>query len=164
MEDRKTRLEIIKEHVDREYHKIQDPFEKRCAFIHSYGVSLCCTMIAAKRGIDIELASIAGLLHDFYLYCLANDPNRVFDDHGRLGAIFVREFLNGLQLMTDEETTMICSAITNHSDKLKVDGDFDEVLKDADMIQKCLYDIEITPHVTYAERYPKLLRELGLQV
>lgn len=162
MEEKRTRLEIMKEYVDIEYHKIGDPIEKRCAFIHSYGVSFCCTMIAAKRGANIELAAMAGLLHDFYLYCNANNPNRTFTDHGRLGSIFTREALNKWQLTTPEETDMICGAIRNHSDKTKVDTAFDEVLKDADLIQKCLYDIDLTPHETYKERYPKLIEEFGL--
>lgn len=162
MQAKRTRLEKLKEYIDSELHNIQDPFEKRCSFIHLYGVSMCCTMIAAKRGVNIELAAMAGMLHDFYLYYNANDPNRVFNDHGRLGAIFAREVLNNLQLTTQEETDMICSGIANHSDKLKIDNDFDEVIKDADMLQKCLYDIDFTPHETYKERYPKLIEEFGL--
>lgn len=57
---------------------------------------------------------------------------------------------------------MICGAIHNHSDKTKVDIAFDEVLKDADLIQKCLYDIEFTPDETYKVRYSKLIEEFGL--
>ena len=162
MEEKRTRLEILKEYVDSEYHKIKDPFEKRCAFIHSYGVSFAATLIAAKRGENIELAAMAGLLHDFYLYFNANDPDRTFENHAQLGAIFVKEILEKLSLTTSAENDIICCAITNHSDKTRIDNSFDETIKDAELIQKCLYDIEFTPHPTYKDRYPKLAEELGL--
>ncbi|HEX2946132.1 MAG TPA: HD domain-containing protein [Clostridia bacterium] len=162
MEEKRTRLEILKEYIDSELHNVQDSFEKRCSFIHLYGVSMCCTMIAAKRGENIELASMAGMLHDFYLYYNANDTNRVFTDHGRRGAPFVREVLKKLQLTTDEETDIICSGVANHCDKLKADNSFDEVIKDADVLQHCLYDIDFTPNDAYKERYARLIEEFGL--
>jgi len=162
MEAKRTRLEILKEYIDSELHNIQKCFEKRCSFIHLYGVSMCCTMIAAKRGENIELAAMAGMLHDFYLYYNANDQNRIFTDHGRRGSLFVREVLNKLQLTTDKETDIICSGVANHCDKLMIDDSFDEVIKDADVLQHCLYDIDFTPHAIYKERYNRLIEEFGL--
>lgn len=162
MESKRTRLEVLKEYIDKELYNIKDNDEKRCSFVHLYGVSMCCTMIAAKRGENIELAAMTGLLHDFYVYYNANDPNRVFTDHGRVGAVFVREVLNKLQLTTLEETEIICSGVANHSDKLKIDCSFDEVIKDADVLQHCLYDIDFEPDEKYEVRYERLIEEFGL--
>lgn len=45
-----------------------------------------------------------------------------------------------LGLTTAEENDMICSAIYHHDDKLIVDAPFDELLKDADVIDHSLTD------------------------
>jgi len=162
MEQKRTRLEMLKEYIDSKLHNIHDPFEKRCSFIHLYGVSAFCTMVAAKRGQNIELSAMAGMLHDFYLYYIANDPNRVFTKHGELGAVFVRKVLGDLGFLAQDEIDIICAAIHNHSYKDRVDNDFDELLKDAEVLQKLFYDIEFEPHHTYRGRIPKLIEEFGL--
>lgn len=43
-----------------------------------------------------------------------------------------------LDCLTDEEKTMICSGIYNHSDKGAMGSDFDELIKDADCAQHAL--------------------------
>ena len=92
-------------------------------------------MIAKKRGLDPQLSSMAGMLHDLYAYM-----NASYDDHAHKGAELARKILNELKLTDEKETELICSAIYHHDDKLVVDSDFDEVLKDADVISHCLND------------------------
>ncbi|MDF2545051.1 MAG: hypothetical protein K0S47_4769 [Herbinix sp.] len=42
--------------------------DRRVAYVHLYGVAQACALIAKKRGVDIELAIMAGMLHDLYTY------------------------------------------------------------------------------------------------
>lgn len=51
---------------------------------------------------------------------------------------------------------MICDAVYNHSDKEIAHSDFNEILKDADVFQHCLYNpmFEIKSHEK--NRYEKL--------
>ena len=63
-----NRIESIREYVNSIFDHIENADEKRAAYIHSYGVSHCCALLAAKRGLNIELATIIGLLHDVYSY------------------------------------------------------------------------------------------------
>ena len=131
----------------------------RGAYLHLYGVSNMAAMIAMKRGENIELAMIAGLLHDFYGYTSVYDEN-----HARNGAVLAKEILEHLNITSDEETQVICAAIHNHGDK-DITGDaFDEVIKDADVMHHCFYNItsQVKPHE--AERFAKLKIEFGLGI
>ena len=114
-------------------------------------------MVAMKRGENAELAAMAGMLHDFYTYAKTDSK-----DHAHKGAPFSEEVLKCLGIATDEETELICNAIYNHSDKEAAGSPFDEVLKDADVLDHCLYNITqpVMPHEM--ERFEKLKIEFGL--
>ena len=73
-----------------------------------------------------------------------------------------RNILDSLNLFSEEEKNLICSAIYNHSDKSNVHGSLDEILKDADVMQHVLYNplFEIKQHEQ--TRYHSLKIELGL--
>ena len=66
-----------------------------------------------------------------------------------------------MELTTEEETEVICSAIRHHDTKDKIDAPMDEVLKDADVIHHSLGDPkkEVKPHEK--PRYDKLCEEFG---
>ena len=127
-------------------------------YVHLYGVSQTCALLAKKRQQNVELAAIAGLLHDIYAY---QTGSRV--DHAHQGASAARKILQELNLFSEEEIEMISGAIYRHSDKDTVDSPFDEVLKDADVLQHFLIMplAEATPHE--AARAGKLKKELGLE-
>ena len=65
-------------------------------------------------------------------------------------------------LFEDKEIEKICSAIRCHSDKKMTHGPLEEILKDADVMQHCLYD---PGYVSKKEkdRYKKLRKELGIK-
>jgi HD superfamily phosphodiesterase len=90
-------------------------------------------MIAKKRDLDPELASMAAMLHDLYAY-----ESGSYDDHAHKGAELARQILGELALTNEDETELICSAIYHHDDKLVVDSPMDEVLKDADVVHHVL--------------------------
>lgn len=130
-----NRIERVREIVDSILLKMEDNEERRCAYVHLYGVSLACALLSLKRKENAELAVIAGMLHDIYSY--ANmDPK----DHAHKGAEMAREILRSLDVFSEEEERLICTAIYNHSDKLSEHGVLDEILKDADVMQHTLYD------------------------
>ena len=131
-----SRLKEIRNYVNAELNKMEDEDKRISAISHLYGVSLSATIIAKKRGLDPEIASIAGMLHDLYAY-----KSGSYDDHAHKGADLAREILDGLKLTDEAETDMICSAIYHHDDKLVEDGPMDEVLKDADVIHHCFNDL-----------------------
>ncbi len=54
--------------MDSELNRMEDADKRNSAIVHLYGVSLVATMIAKKRGLDPEIASMAVMLHDLYAY------------------------------------------------------------------------------------------------
>ncbi len=152
-----SRLKELRNYINEELYKIEDLDERSAAFIHLYGVSLASTMIAKKRDLDPELLSMAAMLHDLHAYLSGS-----YEDHAHKGAELAREILNSLNLTTDDETEMICSAIFHHDDKLVEDGPMEEALKDADVISHCLHDTSKAIKEKEQKRYEKLCDEFGM--
>ena len=130
-----NRLEKLREKVDALLRQQPDPIERRCGFVHLYGVSDTCVLLADRRGFDAELAATAGMLHDLSTY-ETGDPT----DHARHSALRAREMLSEMGDYSPDEIDMVTEAIRVHSTKDRVDGPFAELLKDADVLQHCLYD------------------------
>ncbi len=152
-----SRLKELRNYINEELYKIEDLDERSAAFIHLYGVSLASTMIAKKRDLDPELLSMAAMLHDMHAYISGS-----YEDHAHKGAELAKEILNSLNLTTDDETEMICSAIFHHDDKLVEDGPMEEALKDADVISHCLHDTSKAIKEKEQKRYEKLCDEFGM--
>ena len=153
-----SRLKELRKYVDAEINKIEDPDKRTSAIAHLYGVSVAATMIAQKRGMDPEVASMAAMLHDLYAYKTGS-----YDDHAHKGADLAREILEKLQLTDDAETDAICSAIYHHDDKLVVDDPFDEILKDADVIHHVMNDLSKEIKDKELKRYEDLCKEFGMK-
>lgn len=164
------RIEKLREFIDDILLNKNNDRDRRMAYVHLYGVAQSCAFIAKKRGVSVELAVMAGMLHDLYTYKkkdevrhLGKDKiNEVIKNHAVNGAIYAREVLNELQLTTVDETNAICLAIHNHSSK---DGKFsklDEVLIDADVMQHYFYNPLNPIAESGKERLDKLLSEFGM--
>ncbi len=137
-EDMDNRIERLRKYIDEILINMKDTQERRCGYLHLYGVSQACAMIALKRNQDVGLATMAGMLHD------------------------LRQILEELSLTTDNETDLICSAILNHSSKATTHSAFDEILKDADVLQHCLYN-PLFPVMEHEKcRFQNLLTEFGI--
>ena len=152
-----SRLKELRKYVDAEIDKMEDPDKRTSAIAHLYGVSLAATMIAKKRGLDPEIASMAAMRHDLHAYKTGS-----YDDHAHKGADLAREILGELKLTDGTETDMICSAIYHHDDKLVVDSPMDELLKDADVIDHCLKDSTKAVKEKEQARFDKLCAEFGM--
>lgn len=151
-----NRVEKLRESIDTILSEITDNSERRCAYVHLYGVAQSCALIALKRGENVELAVMAGMLHDIYSYAKMDTK-----DHAHKGAVLAREILISLDITNKEETNLICEAIYSHSDKGIIHSNFTEVLIDADVMQHCLYNpsFEIAHHER--ARFGKLKSEFG---
>ena len=143
--------------MDGELEALDNPSKRNGAIVHLYGVSLAATMIAKKRALEPELASMAAMLHDLYAY-----KSGSYEDHAHKGAQLAGEILEKLSLTTPEETEIICSAIYHHDDKHVVDSPMDEVLKDADVIHHCMNDLSRAVKDKEKARYEKLCAEFGM--
>ena len=68
-----------------------------------------------------------------------------------------------MQITTDEETEIICSAIWHHDDKSSTDSPMDEVLKDADVLDHTLSDPAKEIKEKELARDEKVCGEFGLK-
>lgn len=133
------RLEYIRQIVDKEIAKLQEE-EKKYAYIHTYGVAQVAALMASIEQLDTEICCIAAMLHDLSIYVL-NCPHRV---HAEKSAELAKDILTDSKLFTAEEIARIVHAIYVHSDKMKRDDTLlAEVLKDSDVLQHYLYNVNI---------------------
>ena len=153
-----SRLKELRKYLNNEISKMPDEDERTAATIHLYGVSLACVMLAKKRGLNEELAAMAGMLHDMHAYKTGS-----YDDHVHKGAELARSILEGLALTTSEENDIICSAIYHHDDKYEVDSPMDELLKDADVISHTMNDPSKPIKEKEQKRFDSICAELGLK-
>ncbi len=133
-----NRLEQLRHEIDQLLAKIPGTEQRRCAFVHLYGVSATGIILALKRGLDPELCAVAGMLHDIWNYQVGESH-----EHGQLGAREAKNILQQLGTFSTEEIEVICHAIARHSDKQSIDGEMDELLKDADVLQHYLYNPDV---------------------
>ena len=130
---------------------------RRAGYIHLYGVAQTAAMLALRRGLNPELASIAGMLHDISTYH-TGDPT----DHDRHSLRMAREMMASTSLFTEGESTLVCQAIARHRRKSEVHEPFDELLKDADVLQHYLYNVFFKQAEKENARIASLRRELVL--
>jgi uncharacterized protein len=163
------RLALVRQEVDEILRRRESHEYRRAGFVHLYGVSAVCVLLAARRGLDPELSAVAGMLHDIRTYRTGE-----YDDHARLGAPEAGQILKGLGCFSPEEIAMVVGAIAHHSTKDECHGAFDELLKGADVLQHFLYNpgvadalgrhVEDAPAgmAPYIARWRHTLGELGI--
>ena len=151
------RLKNLRAFVANELKCMENTEKRDSALLHLNGVSLAATLLAEKRGLNSELAAMAGLLHDMAAYRSGS-----YDDHAHRGADYAREVLTAMGETTEEETDRICSMIYHHDDKHVIDSPLDEVLKDADVIHHCFNDLSKPVKDKEKARFNALIEELGL--
>ena len=152
-----NRIEKVREVVDEILLNMSDLEERRCAYLHLYGVSQACALLALKRKENVELATIAGMLHDIYSYTKMDSQ-----DHAHKGAETAREILDSLEVFTEDEKNLIYTAIYNHSDKSLMHSWLDEILKDADVMQHVLYNPLFVIKEHEQKRFDSLKEEFGI--
>ena len=151
------RITCVQLYVNRLLDTITDSEEHRTAAVHLYGVAGNAALLAIERGLDPELATVAGLLHDISTYATGESKN-----HAGRSAAMARTCMKGSGQFTQEEMDAVCSAIAHHSDKDKEQAPLDEVLKDADVLHHCLHNPTLPPSEKEAQRYARLLEEIRI--
>jgi HD superfamily phosphodiesterase len=125
---------------------------------HAYGVSLLCRLLARKRRLDEELGAIIGYLHDIGRIRL----NILTRDHAYRGSVEARAILEDLGVFDHEEIGIVVSAIEKHDDKERIDNDYDELIKDADSLERSYHYPNSQRQGLREERKLKVLAELGI--
>ncbi|WP_459129289.1 HD domain-containing protein [Guggenheimella bovis] len=96
--------------------------------IHTKGVAKFAKILAEQRELDRDLSVASALLHD-----IARETSFLVTKHGKKGAEMAPPFLEGL--FTEDEIHVICRAIRVHPKKKLLHGPYEELLKDADVLQ-----------------------------
>lgn len=151
-----NRLETLRNEIDRLLLNCK-PDNQRLYISHMYGVAHFCTLLAMKRNMNVELATTCGMLHDIY-YMTGGDPS----SHSVKGAEQANTILKAMGMYSDDEINIITTAISKHSDKSTVDEPFDELLKDADVMDHCFYNPNFPIAERELDRYSNILKEFGL--
>ncbi len=153
-----SRLELIRKEIDK---LIMNGSQNKICLLsaHIYGVSKFCTLLALKRNLDAELAATCGMLHDIYYMIDISGK-----DHAEKGSKLAKEILNKIGQYSDEEIELITTAIANHGRKLFIDGIYDELLKDADVMDHCFYNSDSPVAEWEVDRYNNLLKEFGIEI
>lgn len=151
-----SRLENLRDEIDKLIMK-ENPDKVRMYISHMYGVARFCTLLAMKRNMNIDLATTCGMLHDIH-YMTGGSS----DNHAIKGAEQTKSILKRMNQYNDDEIEIITTAISRHSEKSKIHDKYDELLKDADVMDHCLYNIDFPVAEWEMERYNNLLYEFGL--
>ncbi len=151
-----NRLETLRNEIDRLLLK-GNPENRRMYISHMYGVARFCTLLAMKRNMNVELATTCGMLHDIY-YMTGGST----DNHSAKGVEQAKTILKAMGVYSDDEIRIITTSILKHSDKSAVHEPYDELLKDADVMDHCFYNADFPIAEREANRYNNLLIEFGL--
>ena len=152
-----NRLEKLREEIDSLISK-EDFGKTRMYISHMYGVARFCTLLAMKRNMNIELATTCGMLHDIFYMTGGSSEN-----HAVEGAIQAEGIIKSMNIYSDDEIKIIISAISKHSEKSTVHEPYDELLKDADVMDHCFYNTDFPIAEREKVRYNNLLMEFGLK-
>lgn len=131
--------------------------QRQEACINLNGVSHFASMLARRRGQNQELAAIAGLLHNYY-FCKTG----VSDFPGFNSADTVRPLLRELNIFSEEELTTILRAIFYYEDRSVVHGPYEEIVKDAYVLQFYFQDTDCVLKWEDARRLRNVFRELAI--
>ena len=153
-----SRREVIRQYVDGIIDGIKLESFRKYAYHHTYSVAEYCNLLALQRGLDTELGYIMGLLHDVYAYKTGS-----YMYHNISGADMVRVVLRHLDF-TDEEKTLIQTAILHHDDIECIQGEYDELLKDADLLHIFIRSGSKSIKKSWENRLETLLTSLNIPV
>jgi uncharacterized protein len=139
LENRLIKLQIaLMREIDKYGEKITERYvpadwEK----LHMASSARLAYMMALERGVDPELAACACAVHDFGRIVTGKQPG-----HAEAGYEPVKDFLKKLgDMFTPEEQEIIALATKNHSKKSVVGTLYEEIVKDADVVDCYQYGI-----------------------
>ena len=119
--------------------------------IHAVGSGKIGYLLGLQRGLDPDLAAIVASCHDYGRIVTGKQ-----EGHAEAGYEPVREFLQGTGLLSDEEVETVAKATKNHSRKSEVGTPYEEIAKDADVLDFHQYGYDM-PRQEQQDRLDKLL-------
>lgn len=129
---------------------------------HSYGTASMGKLLALKRGLDIELALIIGHMHDLGRIV----HNIRGEGHGEACRYEVEKGLDIVGGFTDRERYIIVKAVENHDKKFEIGEEYEELIKDADLMERFLSKPNYFEHewnIDKRDRIDVILKELGIE-
>lgn len=123
------RYEKIHDLIVEEFQTIYNHTLRTYAIEHTSMVDAYITLIASSRGLDVELAKVCAVLHDYFKFT-RNMPL----EHALKGSKIARTVLTDSKLFSPDEINMVVHAIQEHSNKDQQSEQLDEALKDADVL------------------------------
>lgn len=146
-----NKLDLVKEALYQNLESKCFGYKKKNGYDHLFGVSSLCSYLAVKRNLDIELAAIIGMLHDYSTFITGTSF-----DHAYRSSTMVKELLMSLNF-EEHDINIIVEAIKNHSDKNKVHDEYSELIKDADVLHQYFTQKDAIFSDDYNHRLIKLL-------
>jgi len=125
---------------------------------HAYTVSMLCRLLAKKRKLNEELCAIIGYLHDIGRIKF----NVITKDHATKGSLEARKMLINLGIFTTDEIEIIANAIDKHDEKGNIDNEYDELIKDADALDRAFNKTNSPKRQEREKRMNHVLQELGI--
>ena len=163
-----SRVWQLHEHINTIFTRIN---EMPPVYIHICQVSQICTLLAIQRVENVELAAMAGLLHDIATLRKHDvEPYKIQGftkaNHGELGAEIAMEILNELNITSQEENEIICNAVKNHYNNFtETDTPIDEIVKDADVFAHWISSVSVLSENVRGNRnrWDRVCRELNIK-
>lgn len=137
--------EIFFQNIEEKCHGIY----KQKAYMHSLKVCALAQKLALDQGLDIEIAGIMGLFHDYSQFIRHSSFQ-----HASISSELTKDILMN-QGFDEEKIDIIVKAIAHHSDKDVIDDVYSEILKDADVLAQYFTE----PERIYKESYQKRLKK-----
>ena len=116
---------------------INDILIKNNGLEHSANVANMACLLAKLKNLDLELAAIIGI-------------------HANRSSMLAREILTNSNLFNHDEIILITTAIKNHSFKDRIDDEYSELIKDADLIVQYLNE----PNVSFSKEKQRRLNNI----
>ncbi len=136
-------------------------------FMHAGGVMAIGRLLASKRGLDVDIASAASILHD-----IAVIETGEYKDHAKRGGSIAQKILKEVGGFSQNEIQTITQAVLHHSEKeIHSNSPYTELVKDADVLEPSLYKnaeeyyrLHKPPEIfaEYLKRMKSVRKELGL--
>lgn len=138
----------------------------RWNIMHMYSSVQLAKILAARRGIEPELAGIAAALHD-----IGAVMTKKQEGHAKAGEKYAYEFIEKynnemrkeLPEITEKETEKIVNSVIQHSDKEIISYDpFVELIKDVDSLDRYLHGVKTKG--AHLKRCKIALKEIDLNM
>ncbi|BFH62763.1 CHAP domain-containing protein [Paenibacillus azoreducens] len=152
-----SRIESIRVLVNEMLQTMDSSVEKSNACVYLYGVSTFASMLAMKRGQNSELAAIAGLLHHYYFY-----KTGIAEFPGPNSSEAVRPLIRDIKIFSNEERMIILQAIFYQDDRKQIHGPYEEIIKDAIVLQMFFQTTGSQTYHLDAHRLQNVLDELAI--